>query len=97
MAKEAFDRILAGLEDAAAFAEGDETRGKATAVEVPEVDVRELRSRLRMSRETFASRFGLNVETVRQWETKRRQPEGPARTLLRIIDREPDAAMRALG
>jgi hypothetical protein len=44
----------------------------------------------------FARTFGLNVAALRDWEQRRRVPRGPARSLLRIIDREPDAARRAL-
>jgi hypothetical protein len=34
---------------------------------------------------------------VRDWEQQRRVPRGPARTLLRIIEREPETARRALA
>ncbi len=35
--------------------------------------------------------------TIRQYESRRRTPTGPARTLLRMIAREPDAVTRALA
>ncbi|HVH79724.1 MAG TPA: hypothetical protein VM782_10065 [Stellaceae bacterium] len=60
------------------------------------VDLKALRARLRMSQEIFAATFGLNLGALRDWEQQRRVPRGPARTLLRIIDREPEAAKRAL-
>jgi putative transcriptional regulator len=60
------------------------------------VDVKALRGRLGMSQETFAAAFGLNLAALRDWEQQRRVPRGPARTLLRIIEREPEAAKRAL-
>jgi len=34
---------------------------------------------------------------LKDWEQHRRDPEGPARTLLLVIDREPEAVRRALG
>ena len=40
--------------------------------------------------------FGVSVWTLRDWEHGRR-PDGPARALLRVIEREPEAARRALG
>jgi putative transcriptional regulator len=60
-------------------------------------DVRALRTRLGLSQEAFATRFGFSVDAVRQYESHRRTPSGPARTLLRVIAREPDAVIRALA
>jgi putative transcriptional regulator len=37
------------------------------------------------------------VDTVRNWEQGKRAPQGPARALLRIIDRAPETALKALG
>jgi len=60
-------------------------------------DVRVLRTRLGLSQEAFAARFGFTVDAIRQYESRRRTPTGPARTLLRVIAREPDAVTRALA
>jgi putative transcriptional regulator len=60
-------------------------------------DVRALRIRLGLSQEAFAARFGFSVDAIRQYESHRRTPTGPARTLLRVIACEPDAVTRALA
>jgi putative transcriptional regulator len=60
-------------------------------------DVRALRLRLGLSQERFAARFGFTVSAIRQYESRRRVPTGPVRTLLRVIAREPDAVTRALS
>lgn len=60
------------------------------------LDVKAIRARLGMSQEAFAQAFGLSVTALRDWEQQRRAPRGPARALLRVIDREPAAARRAL-
>ena len=60
-------------------------------------DVRALRLRLGLSQEAFAARFGFTVDAIRQYESHRRTPTGPARALLRVIAREPDAVIRALA
>jgi putative transcriptional regulator len=60
------------------------------------VDVKAIRARLGMSQDAFAHAFGLSVTALRDWEQQRRAPRGPARALLRVIDREPAAARRAL-
>ena len=97
MTKAAFESIMAGLEDALAYARGDRSRGVAHAIEVSEVDVRGVRARLGLSQSGFAAMFRVSVATVRNWEQGRRRPEGPARVLLTVIDREPDAVRRALA
>ena len=66
------------------------------AVFVEPVDVKAIRDKLGMSQEQFARTFCLNISSLRDWEQQRRMPRGPARALLRIIDREPAAARRAL-
>lgn len=96
MAKKAFDKIMAGLEDAVAYADGDRTRGAAHKVKVRDVDVAGLRKRLGLSQDKFAAIFGISAKTVRNWEQGVRHPEGPARVLLQVIDVEPEAVMRAL-
>ena len=60
-------------------------------------DPRAVRERLGISQAAFARMFGVSVWTLRNWEQGRRRPEGPARALLRVIEREPEAAKRALG
>jgi putative transcriptional regulator len=60
-------------------------------------DVRSLRIKLDLTQERFAARFGFSVGAIRQYESRRRIPIGPIRTLLRVIAREPDAVTRALA
>ena len=92
------ESILRGARDALAYARGDKSRGRATVVHVPEqVDVKAVRKRLGLSQTAFAARFGVSIGTLRDWEQKRRRPEGPARVLLTVIDREPKAVERALA
>ncbi len=96
MGKEAFDTIMAGLGDAVAYAQGDTSRGKRHVVQVPAVDVAAARKKLGLSQDGFARAFGVSPGTVRNWEQGRRQPDGPARVLLRVIEKEPEAVLRAL-
>lgn len=59
--------------------------------------VRALRTKLGLSQAQFAQRFGFTIDTVQQYEQGRRRPSGPASTLLRVIEAEPEAVIRALG
>jgi putative transcriptional regulator len=69
----------------------------ATAEKLEPIDVKAIRGKLGMSQPEFARAFSLNLASLRDWEQQRRAPRGPALALLRIIDREPDAARRALN
>ncbi len=63
----------------------------------PAAGPREIRLCLRLTQEEFAARFGVPLELVRDWERGVRHPDAAARTLLRVIDRDPDAVIRALN
>jgi putative transcriptional regulator len=58
--------------------------------------VRDLRRRAQLTQIEFAARLGVPVETIRNWEQGKRLPRGPARALLTVIARAPDAAFAAL-
>jgi len=59
--------------------------------------VRALRQRLGLSQSQFALKFGFGIDTLQQYEQGRRVPSGPASSLLRVIEAEPEAVIRALG
>ena len=95
--KNAFDKIAAGLTDAIAIAKG-KADPKSYRVHVPaDIDVLKIRKNMGMTREVFAMRFGLQLGTVRDWEQHKRKPDGAARVLLTVIDKEPEAVTRALA
>lgn len=65
---------------------------------VPEaVDVKEIRNNLHLTQEQFAHFIGASVHAVRHWENGRRTPDGTARTLLHVLQRNPRAVLDALG
>ena len=87
--------ILKGARQALAFARGER---EGFAVHVPAtVDVKILRRRLGLSQRGFASRFGFDLDAVQNWEQGRRRPGGAARAFLKVIEKEPDAVLRALA
>ena len=49
-----------------------------------------------LSQSRFAAIIGVSVRTLQNWEQGRRKPEGPARALLRVVEREPEAVLHAL-
>ena len=58
---------------------------------------RNIRARTKLTQAEFAARIGVPIETVRNWEQGKRQPRGPARALLKLIDQAPDVAFATLG
>lgn len=96
MTKKVADSIRRGLEQALAYAR-DEADLSKYRVHVPKaVDVRAIRTKLGMTQEQFAAQFGFSVNTLRHWEQGKRQPEGPTRAYLLVIDRAPKAVQKAL-
>jgi len=60
-------------------------------------DIKKIREKLGKSQPEFALMIGVSVATLRNWEQGRRTPDGPARALLRVAARNPDAVVEALS
>jgi putative transcriptional regulator len=58
---------------------------------------RSVRARTKLTQAQFAARIGVPIETVRNWEQGKRSPRGPARALLKVIDKAPQVAFAVLG
>lgn len=56
-----------------------------------------LRKRMKLSRQKFADRFGLDARALQDWEQGRRRPDRAARVLLTVIERNPKAVEKALA
>jgi putative transcriptional regulator len=88
------DRVASTTEgDIAAHAAADERAARVDAG----AHARRVRTGLKLSQAEFARRIGVSVETVRNWEQGKRCPDQAARSLLRAIEREPEAVLRALA
>ena len=64
--------------------------------EISEPDVKAIRKQLGLSQSQMAAFLNVSKRTLENWEQRRRGPTGPAQTLLRIMEREPRAVLRAL-
>lgn len=93
---ELFDRMMAGLGEALDHAQGEDIVGMI--IHVPAgIDVASVRARAGLTQPAFAKRIGVKVATLRNWEQGRRTPEGPARVLLAMLDRNPRIVEETLG
>jgi len=91
----AFTSIKQGLREAIAHQSG-KAKGVKTYTH-SDVDVQALRQRIGLTQEQFAAKFGISLGTLRHWERGDRKPHGPALVLLRVIDKNGRAVLRALA
>ncbi len=90
--------ILKGAKEALAYAKGQKTRARVHKVNVPRnINVQRIRMHLHMTREEFSAEFGFSLRTLEKWERHERQPNGPARAYLVVIDKNPTAVRKALS
>jgi putative transcriptional regulator len=88
--------VITSLKEAISWAGGEDVPVRVTTVEVPKTDVRAVRRKLRLSQSQFAAKFGFQPATLKNWEQGRTRPDGPARVLLAVIARHPEAVEDAL-
>lgn len=93
MGKRAFDGIMEGLRDALAHAKGDASR-IGRVYHVHPIDVKAVREKTGLSQREFSAVFRVPLSTLRKWERHEREPTGPARVLLHVIDRNPKVLLK---
>ncbi len=91
MNEELFADLLASVEEAGRIARGEQRPARRTEVEPERLDVKGIRERYELSQTRFAALLGISVKTLRNWEQGRRAPVGPARVLLLVAAKHPDA------
>lgn len=94
MEKSLFESLKQSLKEATAIRRGELDPGRITEISAP--DAKSVRAKIGLSQIDFAQLIGVKVATLRNWEQHRRQPTGPAAALLTIVEKEPEAALRAL-
>lgn len=99
MARRLFQALEASLEEAIAFHRGKATLRTHTwrldpAPHFAPREIRRLRRKLRISQGVMATALNVSTATVQSWEQGRRRPEGPARRLLEVFARDPQALLR---
>ena len=90
-----FDKLVKSVKQA-----GRIRRGKARPARVFKfrpADVRAIREGLGKTQSEFALMIGVSVSTLQNWEQGRREPEGPARALLKVAAENPKAVAKALS
>lgn len=91
MKDELFEELEASVREGGRILR-DQARASRTHV-LPESDVAAIREAYGLSQEKFATLLGISVRTLQNWEQGRRSPRGPARVLLRVAARHPEAVL----
>ena len=72
-------------------------KGEGPAIVHAPVTPREVRKQSKLTQAQMASLMGMSLSGYRKWEQGTRRVSGPAATLLRVVEREPEAVKRALA
>ena len=94
MKKDAFASLIASVKQAGEIRRGKRRPSRRTAYR-PQ-DIRAIREHFGLSQAQFALLIGISVSTLQNWEQGRREPEGPAKALLRVAEAHPEAVLDAL-
>jgi putative transcriptional regulator len=91
------DELIQSLREALDHAEGRRVAAKVTKFDQAGVEVRRIRKKVGLTQDRFATVLGVSVSGLRKWEQGQRHPHGAALTLLQVMDREPEAVVRAIA
>jgi putative transcriptional regulator len=94
MRKELFDELLQSVKEAAAIERGKSKPSRTFEVKTAN-DVVRVRNKLGLSQNKFARLLGISENTLQNWEQGRRRPAGPAKVLLKVAARHPEAILEA--
>lgn len=89
-----FNELLSSVQEMDCIIKKNAEPSRVT--EFAEPEVKSIRNKIGLSQTRFAGLIGVSKRTLENWEQGRRHPTGPARALLRILDKDPESAIRAL-
>lgn len=91
MEKELFNELLQSVEQARDIMDGKTEPKRKFFIKEP--NPKDIRSNMNLTQKEFATMMNISVHTLRNWEQGRRQPEGPARVLLNVVNNHPEVLM----
>jgi len=94
MKKDNFDKLVASIKEAGEIKAGRRKPSRVYEIKPPQIKM--VREKLHASQSQFAMMIGVSTRTLQNWEQGRRRPEGPAKALLRVASKNPEAVLEAL-
>ncbi len=94
MKEEMFAELVASVREGGAILRGETSPARTFVMN--KLDIKCIREGYKLSQGQFASLLGISISTLRNWEQGRRTPEGPARVLLQVAAKHPDALWDAV-
>jgi putative transcriptional regulator len=94
MDKNLFGRLVESMAQMNEIDRGE--RAPSREFHVDALKIKEIRLATGLSQAKFAKTIDVAVGTLRNWEQGRRDPEGPAKALLRAIHNDPVHVLAAL-
>ena len=84
-----FNELMDSVREGGAIFRGKKSPSRSFELDKP--DIKRIRSNYHLSQSEFATLLGISIGTLRNWEQGRRAPHGPARVLLQVASKHPDA------
>lgn len=89
-----FKKLVESVKQMGAIMQGKKIAHRRTVLS--NIDVKVLRENIGLTQADFSRMIGVSIKTLQNWEQGRREPDGPAKALLRVVEREPQAVLNAL-
>lgn len=90
-----FNELVESIKQAGAIMRGE--MAPSRVFEYTPLDIKAIRAKLNKSQREFAMMIGVSTSTLQNWEQGRRTPRGPARALLKVAEKNPQAVVEALS
>jgi putative transcriptional regulator len=94
MKDELFEELKESIKQGGKILNGKRKTGRKFNFESP--NPKKIRESLGLSQNKFAKLLGISTSTLQNWEQGRRKPDGPAKVLLNVAAKHPDAILNTV-
>jgi putative transcriptional regulator len=94
MQEKSFSKLLASIKEAGQIKSGRKQPDRTFKIDPP--SIKAVRRKLHLSQSEFALMIGVSPSTLQNWEQGRREPDGPAKALLKVASQNPEAVIKVL-
>jgi putative transcriptional regulator len=94
MKDELFKELEKSIKEGAKILKGKKKPSREFSFENPDPKI--IREQLGLSQIKFAKLLGISTATLQNWEQGRRKPDGPAKVLLNVAARYPEAIFNTI-